>query len=193
MVEAALAATSGRTGTVPHHRGFVANDLKLRSSDGVTSDPRSVLLTGPNMGGKSTFCRQIAHIVFLAQARRSVLLAPFVPPCAHLSDVFPSQMGSFVPATAASIGVVDRVFSRVGASDDLSGHRSTFMCEMEETCNIMQSVRRRGCLARDSTSPPCLTHVWQSQWPRLPRVLWSLLTKLVGVHPQWTAWPLRGR
>ena len=89
--------------------GFVANDTEL---DG--SSCQIVLLTGPNMGGKSTYLRQVALIVLLAQA------------------------GSFVPARAASIGAVDRIFSRVGASDDLAKGESTFMVEMIETANILR-------------------------------------------------------
>jgi DNA mismatch repair protein MutS len=87
----------------------VANDAEL---DAATC--QIVLLTGPNMGGKSTYLRQVALIVLLAQA------------------------GSFVPARAASIGAVDRIFSRVGASDDLARGESTFMVEMIETANILR-------------------------------------------------------
>jgi DNA mismatch repair protein MutS len=89
--------------------GFVANDTEL--------DPEThqiVLLTGPNMGGKSTYLRQVALIVLLAQA------------------------GCFVPASSAALGVVDRIFSRVGASDDLARGESTFMVEMIETANILR-------------------------------------------------------
>jgi DNA mismatch repair protein MutS len=88
---------------------FVPNDADL--------DPEAaqiVLLTGPNMGGKSTYLRQVALIVLMAQA------------------------GSFVPAAAARIGVVDRIFTRVGASDDLARGESTFMVEMIETANILR-------------------------------------------------------
>jgi len=86
---------------------FVANDLSLGPAD------RLWLITGPNMGGKSTFLRQAALIVVLAQS------------------------GSFVPATRAKIGIVDRLFSRVGASDNLARGRSTFMVEMVETAAIL--------------------------------------------------------
>ena len=75
-----------------------------------------LVITGPNMGGKSTYMRQTALIVILAYA------------------------GSFVPARSATIGPVDRVFSRIGASDDLAGGRSTFMVEMEETANILHNA-----------------------------------------------------
>ena len=88
---------------------FVPNDAELRP-DGA----QIVLLTGPNMGGKSTYLRQTALLVALAQA------------------------GCFVPARAAEIGVVDRIFSRVGASDDLARGESTFMVEMIETANILR-------------------------------------------------------
>ena len=98
VVEAALAATGER---------FVANDLSLGASD------RLWLITGPNMGGKSTFLRQAALIAVLAQA------------------------GSFVPASQATVGLVDRLFSRVGASDNLARGRSTFMVEMVETAAIL--------------------------------------------------------
>ena len=84
---------------------FVANDCDLSPADG-EQEGAIWLLTGPNMGGKSTFLRQNALIAILA------------------------QMGSFVPAGSAEIGVVDRLFSRVGASDDLARGRSTFMVEM---------------------------------------------------------------
>ena len=87
---------------------FVPNDCTL---DG--EGAQVVLLTGPNMGGKSTYLRQVALIVLLAQA------------------------GSFVPARSAEIGAVDRIFTRVGASDDLSRGESTFMVEMIETANIL--------------------------------------------------------
>jgi DNA mismatch repair protein MutS len=75
-----------------------------------------LIITGPNMGGKSTFMRQAALIVLLART------------------------GSFVPASAARIGAVDRIFTRIGASDDLTGGRSTFMVEMTETANILHNA-----------------------------------------------------
>ncbi|ODS94642.1 MAG: DNA mismatch repair protein MutS [Devosia sp. SCN 66-27] len=83
------------------------------------------LVTGPNMGGKSTFLRQNALIAILA------------------------QMGSYVPASAAHIGVVDRVFSRVGASDDIGGGRSTFMVEMVETAAILNRATQRSLVILD--------------------------------------------
>ena len=91
---------------------FVPNDLFLNSSlDNMTHN--IVVLTGPNMGGKSTYLRQAALIVILA------------------------QMGSFVPAKSARLGIVDRVFTRIGASDNLARGRSTFMVEMTETAAIL--------------------------------------------------------
>ena len=98
VVEAALSGIGDR---------FIANDLSLGPTD------RLWLITGPNMGGKSTFLRQAALNAVLAQA------------------------GSFVPATQARIGIVDRLFSRVGASDNLARGRSTFMVEMVETAAIL--------------------------------------------------------
>ena len=103
---------------------FVANDCKLSPPD----DSRAGaiwLLTGPNMGGKSTFLRQNALIAILA------------------------QMGSFVPAGSARIGVVDRLFSRVGASDDLARGRSTFMVEMVETAAILNLASERSLVILD--------------------------------------------
>ncbi len=98
---------------------FVANDCDLSGGGAVW------LVTGPNMGGKSTFLRQNALIAILA------------------------QMGSFVPASAAHIGVVDRVFSRVGASDDIGGGRSTFMVEMVETAAILNRATSRSLVILD--------------------------------------------
>lgn len=99
---------------------FVANDTCLNRSD-----HRFLLLTGPNMAGKSTYMRQVALIVLLA------------------------QLGSFVPAKSARIGVVDRIFTRVGASDDLAGGQSTFMVEMTETANIIRNATSRSLLILD--------------------------------------------
>ncbi|OYR10607.1 DNA mismatch repair protein MutS [Brucella grignonensis] len=103
---------------------FVANDCDLSpQSDG--GNGAIWLLTGPNMGGKSTFLRQNALIAILA------------------------QMGSFVPAGSAQIGVVDRLFSRVGASDDLARGRSTFMVEMVETAAILNQAGERSLVILD--------------------------------------------
>ncbi|WP_026619581.1 DNA mismatch repair protein MutS [Ensifer sp. WSM1721] len=103
---------------------FVANGCDL--SPPVGQDGGSIwLLTGPNMGGKSTFLRQNALIAIMA------------------------QMGSFVPAAAAHIGVVDRLFSRVGASDDLARGRSTFMVEMVETAAILNQATDRSLVILD--------------------------------------------
>lgn len=103
---------------------FVANGCDLSPGDG--GDYGALwLLTGPNMGGKSTFLRQNALIAIMA------------------------QMGSFVPATAAHIGVVDRLFSRVGASDDLARGRSTFMVEMVETAAILNQATDRSLVILD--------------------------------------------
>ncbi|MFN3317494.1 MAG: DNA mismatch repair protein MutS [Allorhizobium sp.] len=103
---------------------FIANDCDLSPND--TKGPGAIwLLTGPNMGGKSTFLRQNALIAILA------------------------QMGSFVPAGAAHIGIVDRLFSRVGASDDLARGRSTFMVEMVETAAILNQATDRSLVILD--------------------------------------------
>src|SRR5437868_1500563 len=98
---------------------FVANDLSLGAAD------RLWLITGPNMGGKSTFLRQAALIAVLAQA------------------------GSFVPASRAKVGVVDRLFSRVGASDNLARGRSTFMVEMVETAAILAQATPKSLVILD--------------------------------------------
>lgn len=98
---------------------FIANDVVL-------SEQRKLLLiTGPNMGGKSTYMRQVALITLLA------------------------HVGSFVPATRAVIGEVDRIFTRIGASDDLAGGRSTFMVEMTETANILNNATERSLVLMD--------------------------------------------
>jgi len=103
---------AGRHLVVEHVQSgpFIANDLTLDESR------RMLIVTGPNMGGKSTYMRQAALIVLLAYT------------------------GSFVPARAARIGPVDRIFTRIGASDDLSGGRSTFMVEMTEAANILHNA-----------------------------------------------------
>ncbi len=98
---------------------FVPNDCTLDESQQI------LLLTGPNMAGKSTYLRQVALAVILA------------------------QMGSFVPAAEARIGVVDRVFTRVGASDDLAAGDSTFMVEMRETANILRELTPRSLVILD--------------------------------------------
>jgi DNA mismatch repair protein MutS len=110
VVESALGASGER---------FVANDLALGPAD------RLWLITGPNMGGKSTFLRQAALVAVLAQA------------------------GSFVPAARAKIGLVDRLFSRVGASDNLARGRSTFMVEMVETAAILSQATPRSLVILD--------------------------------------------
>ena len=104
-----------------HAGPFVANDCDLSPE----ARGRLWLLTGPNMAGKSTFLRQNAIIALLA------------------------QMGSFVPAEAAHIGVIDRLFSRVGAGDDLAAGRSTFMVEMVETAAILNQATQRSLVILD--------------------------------------------
>lgn len=99
---------------------FVPNDTEL---DGDRN--QLLIITGPNMAGKSTYIRQVAILCVMA------------------------QMGSFVPAASASIGIVDRVFTRVGASDDLSRGRSTFMVEMQETANILNNATPRSLIVLD--------------------------------------------
>jgi len=102
-----------------HNQSFAANDCHL------SEDNRLWLLTGPNMAGKSTFLRQNALITIMA------------------------QMGSFVPAKSATIGIVDKVFSRVGASDDLARGRSTFMVEMVETAAILNQSTEKSLVILD--------------------------------------------
>ncbi len=108
-VEAAMAAGE-----------FVPNDIRLDADD-----DQVMILTGPNMAGKSTFLRQVALIVILAQA------------------------GSFVPARSARIGLTDRVFTRVGAQDDIASGMSTFMVEMTETANILNHATPRSLVVLD--------------------------------------------
>ncbi len=99
---------------------FVPNDTRLDSKDNLIS-----IITGPNMAGKSTYMRQVALIVLMA------------------------QMGSFVPAKSAHIGLVDRIFTRIGASDDLSSGQSTFMVEMAEMASILKYATSKSLLILD--------------------------------------------
>ena len=98
---------------------FVPNDAILKN------DSRMLIITGPNMGGKSTYMRQVALIVLLA------------------------HIGSFVPATSACIGDIDRIFTRIGAADDLASGRSTFMVEMTETANILNNATEKSLVLMD--------------------------------------------
>ncbi len=98
---------------------FIANPVVL------TEQRKMLIITGPNMGGKSTYMRQTALIVLLA------------------------HIGCFVPADAANIGMVDRIFTRIGASDDLASGRSTFMVEMTETANILHNATDRSLVLLD--------------------------------------------
>jgi len=103
-----------------HDSDFVPNDTFLSNDDA-----QLIVLTGPNMAGKSTYLKQVALIVLMA------------------------QIGSFVPAASATIGVVDRIFTRVGAREDLAAGQSTFMKEMVETANILNNATPRSLLILD--------------------------------------------
>jgi len=98
---------------------FVANDIELRD------DRRMLVITGPNMGGKSTYMRQTALIALLA------------------------HVGSYVPADSAKVGLLDRIFTRIGSADDLAGGRSTFMVEMTETANILRNASANSLVLMD--------------------------------------------
>jgi len=99
---------------------FIPNDTQLSNEDN-----QLIILTGPNMSGKSTYLRQVALIVLMAQT------------------------GSFVPAAFAKIGLVDRIFTRIGAGEDLAAGKSTFMVEMTETANILNNATPRSLIILD--------------------------------------------
>jgi DNA mismatch repair protein MutS len=141
VVEAALARARGPA--------FVPNDCDLSGGSASNGDGagRICLLTGPNMAGKSTFLRQNALIAILAQA------------------------GLFVPAESARIGLVDRIFSRVGAADDIAGGRSTFMVEMAETAAILNQASSRSLVVLDEVGRGTAT------WDGLA-VAWAVLEAL---------------
>ena len=101
---------------------FIANDLYLNAAN---DGPSLLLITGPNMGGKSTYLRQAAMLVLLA------------------------QMGSFVPAESLRFGLVDRIYTRIGASDNVARGRSTFMVEMTETATILNTATRKSLILLD--------------------------------------------
>ncbi len=103
-----------------NHGDFIANDTLLNDAD-----QRTIILTGPNMAGKSTYMRQIALITYMA------------------------HLGSFVPAESANISIVDRIFTRIGASDDLSVGQSTFMVEMIEVANILHFATNNSLIILD--------------------------------------------
>ncbi len=98
---------------------FIANDCRLSATRAL------LLITGPNMGGKSTYMRQVALIVLMA------------------------HIGSFVPARAASLGPIDQIFTRIGAADDLAGGRSTFMVEMTESASILHNATPHSLVLMD--------------------------------------------
>lgn len=113
---------AGKHSIVEHVVGpanFIANDTHLNEKE------QMMLITGPNMAGKSTYIRQVALIAILA------------------------QIGSYVPAESAHIGIIDKIFSRIGASDDLARGQSTFMVEMTETANILKNATSRSLVLLD--------------------------------------------
>ncbi|PKM96131.1 MAG: DNA mismatch repair protein MutS [Firmicutes bacterium HGW-Firmicutes-1] len=115
-----------KDGRHPVVEKMMNNDLFITNNTYLNSlEHRFSIITGPNMAGKSTYMRQVALIVLMA------------------------QMGSFVPATEATIGVVDRIFTRVGASDDLASGQSTFMVEMTEVANILRNATKDSLIILD--------------------------------------------
>ena len=131
VVEAALSPTNTENSTTKnsiakHATHFVANDCVLGQTVGSNANAeRLLMITGPNMGGKSTYMRQTALIVLLAHC------------------------GSFVPAESAHIGDIDRIFTRIGSADDLAGGKSTFMVEMIETANILNQATDKSLVLMD--------------------------------------------
>jgi DNA mismatch repair protein MutS len=122
-MESAIDISEGRHPVVERgldEGNFVPNDVFLSNDD-----TQLIVLTGPNMSGKSTYLRQVALIVLLA------------------------QIGSFVPAASATIGLVDRIFTRIGAREDLPAGQSTFMVEMVETANILNNATPRSLIILD--------------------------------------------
>ena len=119
--EPSIEIKQGRHPVVEANLGepFIPNDCQLSETT------RMLMITGPNMGGKSTYMRQTALIVLLA------------------------HIGSYTPASSAEIGPIDRIFTRIGASDDLSSGRSTFMVEMTETANILNNATRNSLVLMD--------------------------------------------
>ncbi|WP_058518674.1 DNA mismatch repair protein MutS [Legionella parisiensis] len=116
-----ISIEAGRHPVIEHllQERFIANDLQLKPSQNI------LLITGPNMGGKSTYMRQTALIVLLA------------------------HIGSFVPAKSVTLGPIDRIFTRIGASDDLASGRSTFMVEMTETAQILRQATHESLVLID--------------------------------------------
>jgi DNA mismatch repair protein MutS len=115
-----------RGGRHPVVEGVLAGERFVPNDVMVSATERAILIvTGPNMAGKSTYLRQVALITLMA------------------------QIGSFVPATAARVGLVDRIFTRVGATDDLATGRSTFLVEMQEVANILHHARRQSLIILD--------------------------------------------
>ncbi|ALO35730.1 DNA mismatch repair protein MutS [Colwellia sp. MT41] len=121
VAEAGISIDAGRHVVVEQmtNNAFIANPILL------TEQRKMLIITGPNMGGKSTYMRQTALIVLLA------------------------HIGCYVPADSATIGIVDRIFTRIGASDDLASGRSTFMVEMTETANILHNATDRSLVLLD--------------------------------------------
>ncbi len=128
---------------------FVANEVEINPYR------QLLLITGPNMGGKSTFMRQTALIVLLAHC------------------------GAFVPANVVKIGEIDRIFTRIGASDDLAGGRSTFMVEMTETANILHNATDKSLVLLDEKSGAGLLRSTASVWLGLsPNNCWKKIRVL---------------
>jgi len=133
-----LRIEAGRHPVVERTTEFVPNDLRLGSAGGSgtagDADPGFLLVTGPNMSGKSTYLRQAALITLLA------------------------QIGSFVPARSATVGVVDGIYTRVGALDELAQGRSTFMVEMQELSNILHSATEESLVILDEVGRGTATY-----------------------------------
>lgn len=129
---------------LPMEEAFIPNDLLTHADE-----DQILLITGPNMAGKSTYLRQIGLIVLMA------------------------QIGSFVPADEANIGLVDRIFTRVGASDNLAGGESTFLVEMNETANILNNATKRSLILLDEIGRGTSTYDGLA-------IAWSLVEYLHG-------------
>lgn len=133
--------------TLISKENFISNDTFLNESE------KLMVITGPNMAGKSTYIRQVALIVIMA------------------------QMGSFVPAQEVHIGIVDKIFSRIGASDDLNRGQSTFMVEMSETANIVNNATNRSLVILDEIGRGTSTYDGLS-------IAWAVAEYLMNKQPK---------